>query len=167
MKAFILGIVGSRGELIGCLEAVRRSQFVKEAYLIYGAYDIICKVEFEEFKQLNSILDVLTQNGVVDSNTQLVNTEGLSFEKQDAERKRKCAYTFIKIRRPAAPKFWESFLMSIESIAEAHELYGAYDVVVGVTSEAREDFFNKYFRRLWVLTEINMTATNTMFTVDI
>jgi hypothetical protein len=38
---------------------------------------------------------------------------------------------------------------------------------VGVAAEARHDFFNSYFRKLWLLTEINMNSTTTMFTVDI
>jgi hypothetical protein len=31
--------------------------------------------------------------------------------------------------------------------------------------EAREDFFNRFFKKLWLLTEVNMTSTHTMFTV--
>lgn len=167
LKAFVLGIVGARSELLSCLEAVRASNLVVEAYLIYGTYDIICKVEFENFAQLNGLLDVLTQNGVVDSNSMIVNSEGLSFEKEEARKKRKHAYTFIKIRRPAAPRLWETFLRSIDTVLEAHEVYGIYDVVVGVSEDAKVDFFNSYFRRLWLLTDINMTNTHTFFTLEV
>ncbi|MCS7143070.1 MAG: Lrp/AsnC ligand binding domain-containing protein [Aigarchaeota archaeon] len=167
MKAFVLGTVGARSELLNCLDAVRRSNLVSEAYLIFGIHDIICKVEFERLQQLNGLLDVLTQNGVVDSNTMIVNSEGLSFEREGGYKRKKCAYTFIKIRRPAAPRLWETFLKSVDTIAEAHEVYGMYDVVVGVSEDAKHDFFNRYFRRLWLLTDINMTNTHTFFTVDL
>lgn len=167
IKAYILGIVGSRSELISCLEASRKIQFVKEAYLIYGAYDLICKVEVEKLEQINMILDNLFQNGVVDSNTLIANNAGLSLEKPETHKKRKCAYTFIKIRRPAAPKLWDKFLSNIDAVLEAYEVYGFYDVVVGVSEDARTDFFNNYFRKLWLLTDINLNSTTTTFTVDI
>jgi hypothetical protein len=50
-------------------------------------------------------------------------------------------------------------------VLEAHELFGMWDVVVSVAEEAREDFFNRFFKKLWLLTEVNMTSTHTMFTV--
>lgn len=167
IKAYILGIVGSRSELISCLEASRKIQFVKEAYLIYGAYDLICKVEVDKLEQINVVLDNLFQNGIVDSNTLIVNSAGLNLEKPESSKKKKCAYTFIKIRRPAAPKLWDKFLNSIDAVLEAHEVYGFYDVVVSVSEDVRSDFFNNYFRKLWLLTDINLNSTTTTFTVDI
>jgi DNA-binding Lrp family transcriptional regulator len=167
IKAYILGIVGSRSELVSCLEASRRTQFVKESYLIYGAYDLICKVEVEKIEQINVVLDNLFQNGIVDSNTLIVNSSGLNLEKPETHSKRKSAYTFIKIRRPAAPKLWDKFLNSIDAVLEAHEVYGFYDVVVGVSEDARSDFFNSYFKKLWLLTDINLNSTTTTFTVDL
>jgi len=167
IKAYILGIVGSRSELVSCLEASRRTQFVKEAYLIYGAYDLICKVEVEKIEQINVVLDNLFQNGIVDSNTLIVNSAGLNLEKPETYNKRKSAYTFIKIRRPAAPKLWDKFLSTINAVLEAHEVYGFYDVVVGVSEDAKTDFFNSYFKKLWLLTDINLNSTTTTFTVDI
>lgn len=167
MKAYILGSVGKRSELIECLHATRRTQFVKEAYLVFGTVDILAKLEFNTIEQLNSVLDTLYQNGVVDTNTLIVNSAGLNYERQTPAIKKKCAYTFIKIRRPAAPKLWDRFLHSLEHVLEAHEVFGIYDVIVGVSEDARSDFFNSYFRKLWLLTEINMNSTTTMFTVDI
>ncbi|MCS7146174.1 MAG: Lrp/AsnC ligand binding domain-containing protein [Nitrososphaerota archaeon] len=167
MKAFILGSVGKRSELIECLHATRRIQLVREAYLIFGTADIIAKVEVNTIEQINSVLDTLYQNGVVDTNTLIVNSAGLNFERQLTTPKKKCAYTFIKIRRPAAPRLWDRFLQSIEHVMEAYEIFGIYDVIVGVGEDAKSDFFNSYFRRLWLLTEINMNSTTTMFTVDI
>jgi len=167
MRAFVLGVISTRSGLLNALEAVRSSDLVKEAYLLFGSYDLICKTEFEGFDQLNSLLEILNRTGLHDSNTLIVNDAGLSFEKEGCDETRKSAYIFIKIRRPSAPKFWEKHLRSIEPVMEAHEVYGLYDVVVGISEEAREDFFNKVFRPLWLLTEVNMTATHTMFTVKV
>jgi DNA-binding Lrp family transcriptional regulator len=167
VKAFILGSVGKRSELIECLQATRRAQFVEEAYLIFGTADIIAKVRVNNLEQINSVLDTLYQNGIVDTNTLIVNEAGLNFERQLDKPKKKCAYTFIKIRRPAAPRLWDRFLQGIEYVTEAYEIFGIYDVIVGVSEDARSDFFNSYFRKLWLLTEINMNSTTTMFTVDI
>jgi hypothetical protein len=102
---------------------------------------------------------------VVDTNTLIVNEGGLSVEREGCGGRRKSAYVFIKMRRPSAPKLWEKYLMSIEDVLEAHELFGMWDVVVSVAEEAREDFFNRFFKKLWLLTEVNMTSTHTMFTV--
>jgi DNA-binding Lrp family transcriptional regulator len=167
VKAYILGTVGTRSQLIQCLEATRQTQFVKEAYLIFGTADIIVKVEVENLPQINTVLDNLYHNGVVDTNTLIVNSAGLSFERPESTSRKKCAYTFIKIRRPAAPRLWDRFLQTIDHVLEAYEIFGIYDVIVGVAAEARHDFFNSYFRKLWLLTEINMNSTTTMFTVDI
>ncbi len=167
MKAFILALIGTRSGLIQALNAVRESEHVREAYLVYGSYDLICKTEFEDFEQLNTVLDMLNRNGLQDSNTLIVNDRGLSFEKEECDKTRKSAYIFIKIRRPSVPKFWEKHLRSIEPVMEAHEVYGLYDVVVSIREEAREEFFDKVFRQLWLLTEVNMTSTNTMFTVKL
>lgn len=159
--------MGKRSELIECLQATRRAQFVEEAYLIFGTADIIAKVKVNNLEQINSVLDTLYQNGIVDTNTLIVNEAGLNFERQLDKPKKKCAYTFIKIRRPAAPRLWDRFLQGIEHVTEAYEIFGIYDVIVGVSEDARSDFFNSYFRKLWLLTEINMNSTTTMFTVDI
>jgi len=167
LKAYILGSVGKRSELIGCLQAARKTQLVKEAYLLYGAVDLIAKVEVTSLEQLNSILDTFYENGIVDTNTLIVNSAGLNYERELPTPKRKCAYTFIKIRRPAAPRLWDRFLQNVEPVLEAYEIFGVYDVIVGVSEDARPDFFNSYFRRLWLLTEINMNSTTTMFTVDV
>lgn len=167
MKAFILGVISTRSGLIQALNAVRSSNLVREAYLLYGSYDLICKTEFESFDRLNSLLEMLNRTGLQDSNTLIVNESGLSFEREGCDKTCKSAYIFIKIRRPSAPKFWEKHLRSIEPVMEAYEVYGFYDVVVSISEDAREDFFNKVFRQLWLLTEVNMTATHTMFTVKI
>jgi len=167
VKAYILGTVGTRSQLIECLEATKRTQFVKEAYLIFGTADLIAKVEVETLSQINTVLDNLYHNGVVDTNTLIVNSAGLNFERPESSSRRKCAYTFIKIRRPAAPRLWDRFLQTIDHVLEAYEIFGIYDVIVGVGEESRADFFNSYFRKLWLLTEINMNSTTTMFTVNI
>jgi len=168
MKAFVLGSVGTRSGLIETLNAVRGSNIVREAYLIWGPYDLICKVEVASLGQLNSLLDLLNDNGVVDTNTLIVNSEGrLSFESEDVDTISKCAYIFIKVRRPAVPKLWDKYLKTIEDIVESHELFGMYDVVLAVREEVREEFFDKVFRKLWLLTEVNLTSTHTMFTVKV
>jgi len=168
VKAFLLGTVATRGGLIECLNAVRGSDLVKEAYLIWGPYDLICKVEVDSLGQLNRLLDIFNDQGVVDSNTMLVNQEGgLSYEKSGADVTKKCAYIFMKLRRPAAPKLWDKYISTLDDIVEAHQLFGMYDVVVAVREEAREDFFDRIFRKLWVLTEVNLNSTHTMFTVKI
>ncbi len=165
MKAFVLGTVGTRSSLLDTLSGVRGDKNVEESYLIWGPYDIISKVKADSLPQLNSILDVMREHGVVDTNTLIVNEGGLSVEKEGCGGRRKSAYVFIKMRRPSAPKLWEKYLMSIEDVLEAHELFGMWDVVVSVAEEAREDFFNRFFKKLWLLTEVNMTSTHTMFTV--
>jgi len=114
VKAYILGTVGTRSQLIECLEATKRTQFVKEAYLIFGTADLIAKVEVETLSQINTVLDNLYHNGVVDTNTLIVNSAGLNFERPESSSRRKCAYTFIKIRRPAAPRLWDRFLQTID-----------------------------------------------------
>lgn len=167
VKAFILGTVGNRGALIECLQATRQAQFVKEAYLIFGTADLIAKIEVKTIEQINTVLDTLYQNGVVDTNTLIVNEAGLNYERTLTAPKRKCAYTFIKIRRPAAPRLWDRFLQRIEHVLEAYEIFGIYDVIVGVSEDAKSDYFNSFFRKLWLLTEINMNSTTTMFTVDV
>lgn len=167
MKAYILSIISPRSGLVQALNAVRSSKIVKEAYLIYGAYDLICKIEFDNFSQIDAFLDMLQQNGLQDSNTLIVKEGGLSFEAEECDRTEKCAYIFGKIKRPSIPKFWEKHLKSIESVMEAHELYGLYDVVITVSEDARTDFYNKVFKQLWLLTEVNLTATHTMFTVKL
>jgi hypothetical protein len=50
---------------------------------------------------------------------------------------------------------------------EAYEIFGMYDVIVAVSEDVRHDFFDSYFRKLWILTEINMNNTTTMFTVEV
>lgn len=168
MKAFVLGTVGSRSGLIEALEAVRKTNIVKEAYLIWGPYDLICKVETSTIGQLNTLLDVMYEQGFVDSNTMIVNDEGgLSYEVDNINEIKKCAYIFIKKRRPAAPRLWDKYLKSIDDIVEAHELFGMWDVVVSVREDAREEFFERVFKKLWLLTEVNLTSTHTMFTVKI
>lgn len=167
IRAFVLGIVGSRSELISSLRSIRSSPHVDEAYLIWGTYDVIAKVTVPDLEDLNSVLDSLYRSGVVDSNTLIVNPRGLNLEKPESKTKRKCAYTFIKIRRPAAPRLWERFLSEIEPVMEAYEIFGMYDVIVAVSEDVRHDFFDSYFRKLWILTEINMNNTTTMFTVEI
>lgn len=167
MKAFVLSVISPRSGLVQALNAVRSSKLVKEAYLIYGTYDMICKAEFEGLEQLDSLLDILQQNGLQDSNTLIVKEGGLSFEKEGCHETRKSAYIFAKIRRPSAPRFWEKHLRSIGPVMEAHETFGLYDIVISIAEEARADFFNKVFRQLWLLTEVNLTATHTMFTVKV
>jgi len=165
MIAFVLGTVGTRSGLTETLNAVRADKDVREAYLIWGPYDLIAKVNAENLPHLNRILDNMREHGVIDTNTLIVNEGGLSFQKEDASTRRKCAYIFIKMRRPSAPRLWEKYLIAIDEILEGHELFGMWDVVVSVAEEAREDFFNRVFKRLWLLTEVNMTSTHTMFTV--
>ncbi|MCS7125839.1 MAG: Lrp/AsnC ligand binding domain-containing protein [Aigarchaeota archaeon] len=167
MKAFVLSIISPRSGLVQALNAVKSSRMVKEAYLIYGTYDLICKIEFDNLTQVDSFLEVLQQHGLQDSNTLIVKEGGLSFEKERASEIEKCAYIFGKIRRPSVPKFWEAHLKSIEPVLEAHELYGLYDVVIGVREDVRADFYNQVFKQLWLLTEVNLTATHTMFTVKL
>jgi len=168
MKAFVLATVGARSGLIEGLEAVRRANIVKEAYLIWGPYDLICKVEISTIGQLNTLLDIMYDQGFIDSNTMIVNDEGgLSYELDNSANIRKCAYIFIKKRRPSAPRLWDKYLRSIDDIVEAHELFGMWDVVVAVKEEAREDFFERVFKKLWLLTEVNLTSTHTMFTVKL
>ncbi|MEM4185443.1 MAG: hypothetical protein QXE50_07330, partial [Nitrososphaerota archaeon] len=67
----------------------------------------------------------------------------------------------------AAPRLWDRFLQRIEHVLEAYEIFGIYDVIVGVSEDAKSDYFNSFFRKLWLLTEINMNSTTTMFTVDV
>lgn len=165
MKAFVLSIISPRSGLAQALSAVRSSKMVREAYLVYGAYDMLCKIEFDSLLQIDSFLELLQQYGLQDSNTLIVKEGGLSFEKEGVDETEKCAYIFGKIRRPSVPKFWETHLRSIDSVMEAHELYGLYDVVISVREDARIDFYNKVFKQLWLLTEVNLTATHTMFTV--
>ncbi|MEM4302811.1 MAG: Lrp/AsnC ligand binding domain-containing protein [Candidatus Caldarchaeum sp.] len=165
MKAFVLGTVGTRSGLTETLTAVRSDKNVEESYLIWGPYDVISKVNAESLPHLNRILDHMREHGVVDTNTLIVNEGGLSFEKENCSSRRKCAYIFIKMKRPSAPKLWEKYLMAIDEVLEGHELFGMWDVVVSVAEEARDDFFNRVFKRLWLLTEVNMTSTHTMFTV--
>ncbi|MCS6784020.1 MAG: Lrp/AsnC ligand binding domain-containing protein [Candidatus Caldarchaeum sp.] len=165
MKAFVLGTVGTRSGLIETITSLRNDKNIEESYLIWGPYDVLSKVSADSLKHLNSILDAMRAHGVVDTNTLIVNEGGLSFEKEGAPSRRKCAYIFVKMRRPSAPKLWEKYLMSIDEILEGHELFGMWDVVVSVAEEARDDFFNRVFKRLWLLTEVNMTSTHTMFTV--
>lgn len=167
VRAFVLGTVGSRSELVSCLEGVRAVPRVEEAYLIWGTYDIIAKVTVERLEDINDVLDAMYRAGVVDSNTLIVNPRGLNLEKPEARTKRKCAYTFVKIRRPAAPRLWERFLSGIEAVLESYEVFGIYDVIVAVSEDVRSDFFDSYFRKLWLLTEINMNNTTTMFTVEL
>ncbi|MEM0375522.1 MAG: Lrp/AsnC ligand binding domain-containing protein [Nitrososphaerota archaeon] len=167
IKAFVLGVVGSRSELVSSLNAIRNLPNVEEAYLLWGTYDVIAKVVVPSLEDLNSVLDGLYRSGVVDSNTLIVNPGGLSLEKPESRSKRKCAYTFIKIRRPAAPRLWGRFLSEIDAVMEAYEIFGMYDVIVAVSEDVRADFFDSYFRKLWILTEINMNNTTTMFTVEV
>jgi len=167
MKAFILGTVGTRSGLVETLTAVRSDKNVKESYLIWGPYDLISETMIDSLTQLDSLLNLMRDHGVVDTNTMLVNEAGLSFTKPELENARKCAYIFIKMRRPSAPKLWEKYLKAIDDIAAAYELFGMWDVVVSVAEEAREDFFNRVFKKLWLLTEVNMTSTHTMFTVKV
>jgi len=167
MKAYILSIISPRSGLVQALNAVRSSKIVREAYLIYGTYDLICKVEFDSFPQIDSFLEVLQENGLQDSNTLIVKEGGLNFEREECDKTEKCAFIFGKIKRPSVPKFWEKHLKSIESVMEAHELYGLYDVVISVSENARTDFYNQVFKQLWLLTEVNLTATHTMFTVKL
>jgi len=168
MKAFILGSVSTRSALVDSLKTVRDSGLVREAYLIWGPYDMICKVEVSSLGQLNTVLDLLHDSEVIDTNTLIVNEEGgLTFEVKDIDKIRKCAYIFMKLRRPAAPRLWDTFLKSIEEVMEAHQLFGMYDVVISVREEAREDYFERVFKRLWLLTEVNLTSTYTCFTLKI
>ena len=168
MKAFVLGSVSTRSALVDSLKAVRASDIVREAYLIWGPYDMICKAEVSSLGQLNTLLDLLHDNNIIDTNTMIVNEEGgLSFEVDNAEKIRKCAYIFIKMRRPSAPRLWDTFLKSIEDIVEAHQLFGMYDVIVAVREDAREEYFDRVFKRLWLLTEINLTSTYTSFTLKV
>ena len=168
MKAFVLATVGTRSGLIEGLNAVRGVGIVKEAYLIWGPYDLLCKVEVSSLGQLNTLLDVMYDSGFVDSNTMVVNDEGgLSYELPDCDKVKKCAYILIKKRRPGAPRLWEKYLRNIEDILEAHELFGMWDVIVGVREEAREEFFDRVFKKLWLLTEVNLTSTHTVFTLKL
>ncbi len=168
MKAFVLATVGTRSGLLEALQAVRGSNIVKEAYLIWGPYDMICKVEAASIGQMNTLLDLMYDQGFIDSNTLIVNDEGgLSFEVENVNTIKKCAYIFIKKRRPSAPRLWDKYLKGIEDIVEAHELFGMWDVVVAVREEAREEFFDRVFKKLWILTEVNLTSTQTMFTVKV
>ncbi|MCL7402293.1 MAG: Lrp/AsnC ligand binding domain-containing protein [Thaumarchaeota archaeon] len=167
MKAYILSIISPRSGLVQALNAVKSSKIVREAYLIYGTYDLICKIEFDNFSQVDTFLDMLQENGLQDSNTLIVKEGGLSFEREECNQTEKCAYIFGKIKRPSVPKFWEKHLKSMKSVMEAHELYGLYDVVISVSEDARTDFYNQVFKQLWLLTEVNLTATHTMFTVKL
>lgn len=167
MKAYILSTISPRSGLVQALNVVRSSKIVREAYLIYGTYDLLCKIEFDNFSQIDAFLDMLQQNGLQDSNTLIVKEGGLSFEREECEKTKKCAFIFGKIKRPSVPKFWEKHLKSMEMVMEAHELYGLYDVVITVSEDARTDFYNKVFKQLWLLTEVNLTATHTMFTVEL
>lgn len=167
MKAFILGTVGTRSGLVETLSAVRADKNVRESYLIWGPYDLLSKTTFENLQQLDSFLNLMRDHGVVDTNTMLVNEGGLSFEKTEMEGVKKCAYIFIKMRRPSAPKLWEKYLRAIDDVVEGHELFGMWDVVVSVAEDAREEFFDRVFKKLWLLTEVNMTSTHTMFTVKV
>ncbi|PUA32713.1 MAG: hypothetical protein B9J98_03835 [Candidatus Terraquivivens tikiterensis] len=168
MKAFILGSVSTRSALVDSLRAARNSSFIKEAYLIWGPYDMLCKAEVSSLGQLNTVLDLLHDSEVVDTNTLIVNEEGgLTFEVEDVDKIKKCAYIFMKLRRPAAPRLWDTFLKGIEDITEAHQLFGMYDVVISVREEAREEYFDRVFKRLWLLTEVNLTSTHTCFTLKV
>ncbi len=167
MKAIILGTVGTRSGLVETLTAVRSDKNVKESYLIWGPYDLISEVQIESLTMLDSLLNLMRDHGVVDTNTLIVNEAGLSFTKPEFDGVKKCAYIFIKMRRPSAPKLWEKYLKAIEDVASAYELFGMWDVVVTVIEDAREDFFNRVFKKLWLLTEVNMTSTHTMFTVKV
>jgi DNA-binding Lrp family transcriptional regulator len=82
MKAFVLGTVGTRSSLLDTLSGVRGDKNVEESYLIWGPYDIISKVRADSLPQLNSILDVMREHGVVDTNTLIVNEGGLSVERE-------------------------------------------------------------------------------------
>ncbi|MEM0079268.1 MAG: Lrp/AsnC ligand binding domain-containing protein [Nitrososphaerota archaeon] len=167
MKAFVLSIISPRSGLVQALNAVRSSRIVREAYLIYGTYDMISKIEVDNFQQIDSFLELLQQNGLQDSNTLIVKEGGLSFERENCDKVEKCAYIFAKIKRPSTPKFWERHIKSIDAIMEVHELFGLYDAVMSVEENARVDFYNKVFKQLWLLTEVNLAATHTMFTVKI
>jgi DNA-binding Lrp family transcriptional regulator len=90
IRAFVLGIVGSRSELVSSLRSIRSSPHVDEAYLIWGTYDVIAKVTVPGLEDLNSVLDSLYRSGVVDSNTLIVNPRGLNLEKPESRTKRKC-----------------------------------------------------------------------------
>jgi len=53
--AFVLinAEVGSEDEV---LKELRKVEYVKEAYLVYGAYDIIAKVEAETMDKLKEVI---------------------------------------------------------------------------------------------------------------
>ncbi len=123
MKAFVLGTVGTRSGLTETLTAVRSDKNIEEAYLIWGPYEVVSKVTADSLSHLNHILDIMREHGVVDTNTLIVNEGGLSFEKENCATRRKCAYIFIKMKRPSAPKLWEKYLRSIDEILEGHELF--------------------------------------------
>lgn len=55
-QAFVLvnAEVGSEDEVIGEL---RKISYVKESYVVYGAYDIVAKVEAESMNKLKDIVN--------------------------------------------------------------------------------------------------------------
>ena len=55
-EAFVLvnAEVGSEDEVIGEL---RKISYVKESYVVYGAYDIVAKVEAESMNKLKDIVN--------------------------------------------------------------------------------------------------------------
>ncbi len=51
-----LMVLADTGKEYEIVQKMRESQDVVEAYIVYGAWDVICKIETESMAKLNSIV---------------------------------------------------------------------------------------------------------------
>jgi hypothetical protein len=169
MKAFVLGFLSTTANLVESLTAIREEADSRnDTYVLYGGYDIISKTDTEAADGVPKLLGIMAKNGVLDTHTLIVDERlGLSFETKDCKDSKKCAYVFLKSKRPFDYKKWEAPLRSNTFITEAHATYGFYDAVLSVREEARKNFLHGVSMYLWSLREIGVIGTQALFTVEL
>jgi hypothetical protein len=168
MKAFVLGFLSTTSGLVDALTSIRSSKLQRETYILYGNYDVISKTDTETADGIPKLLEVMARNGVVDTHTLIVDERlDLSYEADDCKDVRKCAYVFLKSRRPFNYGRWAAPLKSNKLIAEAHATYGFYDAILSVREEARKNFLHDVSMYLWSLSDIGVIGTQTLFTVEL
>jgi DNA-binding Lrp family transcriptional regulator len=165
-KAFILAQCGIDINLETIIEEIRELHGVNEAYLMYGPYDLLVKSATENTRELAALIRTLGTKGVVTTTTFIVDKNlGLSFEKDNSDKIRKCAYVFIKVQQVAEISKLEKPLKDEKlPILEAHSVFGRYDVIISIEEAARSKMFSQVTKYLRSLEGI--TSCDTLFTVE-
>ena len=143
MKAYVLGIIGASTDAGKLIKGLRTYSFVKEAYLLYGTYDLIAKVEVEKPTELSRSLVRFREEGIAGTASYIVNANHLDYESPSCKKTKKSAYLFCRVSEYIDDSFIREVLSDSTSLCEAAYVFGAYDLIFSVNEKVRDQVFRK------------------------